>query len=85
MFPWYSMGLHGGPWGPMGPHEESWVSMGPHGSPWVPMGSHGDWVPTHRFDFDLQPICYRFDFRSTDFDFPIRWQLALTYIKQTKI
>ncbi len=33
MFPWYSMGPHGGPWGPMGPHEESWVPMGSHGSP----------------------------------------------------
>ena len=35
MFPWYSMGPHGGPWGPMGPHEESWVptqqiSCAPH-------------------------------------------------------
>ena len=38
MFPWYSMGSHGGPSGPMCPHEESWVPMGFHGSPWVPMG-----------------------------------------------
>ena len=49
MFPWYSMGPHGGPWGPMGPHEESWVPMGSHGFPWVSMGSHGShgfpWVP----------------------------------------
>ena len=65
-FPWgphgVPMGSHGSPWGHMGPHEESWVPMGPHGSPWVPMGSHGShgspWVPTHRFAFDLQPICY---------------------------
>ena len=46
MFPWYSMGPHGGPWGPMGPHEESWVPMGSHGFPWVPWVPMGTpWVP----------------------------------------
>ena len=49
MFPWYSMGPHGGhgdPWVPMGSHGSPWVPMGPHGFPWVPMGTHGSpWGP----------------------------------------
>ena len=79
MFPWYSMGPHGGPWGPMGPHEESWVPMGSHGFPWVPMGPHGDpWSTTETFPF--VPFLLSIDFPWFFHGFSMRFSMDFPWI-----